>query len=144
MPEKFKDRLFYQNNTTVTRMRTTPEERAPMGKDTAKKIAASKGPAAICLPLKGVSAMDADGQPFHSPQTRAALFGKTRQHHGSTELVELPNHINDPEFAEAAARRLPGLLQGVPPIRLFRLLLPKPGSLHHMGVPAAVLLGPRR
>lgn len=106
VPDKFKDRLFYQHNPTVTLMRTTPEECAAIGKDIAKKVAASKGPAAIYLPRNGVSAIDAAGQPFDAPEAREALLDAIRQHHGSVELVELPNHINDPEFAEASARRL--------------------------------------
>ncbi|MBC8876404.1 MAG: Tm-1-like ATP-binding domain-containing protein [Planctomycetes bacterium] len=50
--------------------------------------------------------MDKDGQPFDAPEAREALFDAIRKNHGSVELVELPHHINDSEFAEAAARRL--------------------------------------
>jgi uncharacterized protein (UPF0261 family) len=106
VPDKFKDRLFYIHNPTVTLMRTTPEECAAIGKEIAEKVSASKGPATIYLPLKGVSAIDADGQPFDAPEAREALLDAIRQHHGGVELVEFPNHINDPEFAEATARRL--------------------------------------
>jgi uncharacterized protein (UPF0261 family) len=113
VPEKFKDRLFYQHNPTVTLMRTTAEENTRIGEDIGRKVAASTGPAAIYLPLNGVSAIDADGQAFDAPETRHALFDAIRQSHGQTELVELENHINDPEFAESAARRLMQLIQGV-------------------------------
>jgi uncharacterized protein (UPF0261 family) len=34
------------------------------------------------------------------------LFEAIRQNHDDVELVEMPNHINDTEFAEAAAHRL--------------------------------------
>ena len=69
-------------------------------------MAASKGPAAIYLPLKGVSTIDEDGQPFDAPEAREALFDAIRENHGDVELVEMPRHINDPRFAEVTARRL--------------------------------------
>jgi uncharacterized protein (UPF0261 family) len=112
VPEKFKDRLFYQHNPTVILMRTTAEENARIGEEIGRKVAASKGPAAIYLPLKGVSAIDADGQPFDAPEARTALFSAVREYHGDIELVELPNHINDAEFAEAAASKLLHLMRG--------------------------------
>jgi uncharacterized protein (UPF0261 family) len=64
-----------------------------------------------CLPLKGVSAIDADGQPFDDPAARQTLFDGVRQSHGAAELLELEHHINDPEFAELAARRLIDAIQ---------------------------------
>lgn len=96
VPEKFKDRLFYQHNPTVTLMRTTAEECAAIGKEIAEKVSASTGPAAI----------DRDGQPLDATEAREALFDAIRENHGAVDVVELPNHINDPKFAEAAAGRL--------------------------------------
>jgi len=106
VPDRFADREFYVHNPTVTLMRTTAEECAAIGKEIAEKVSASTGPAAIYVPLKGVSAIDKDGQPFDAPEAREALFDAIRQNHGDVEFVEIPNHVNDPEFAEAAARRL--------------------------------------
>jgi uncharacterized protein (UPF0261 family) len=112
VPEKFKDRLFYQHNPTVTLMRTTPEENARIGEEIGRKLAASTGPAAIVLPLKGVSAIDAAGQAFDDPAARQSLFDAIRQTHGRTELIEVDHHINDPKFAESAACRLLQMLRG--------------------------------
>ncbi len=106
VPAKFEGRLFYQHNPTVTLMRTTPEECEKLGEEIAQKAAAAVGPTAIYLPLKGVSAIDQPGKAFDDPQARERLYQAIRQHHGQTELVELPLHINDPQFAEAMARRL--------------------------------------
>ncbi len=44
---------------------------------------------------------------------RQALYDGIRSTHGATELIELDFHINVPEFATAAANRLPALLQAV-------------------------------
>ena len=45
------------------------------------------------------------------PEARDALFTAIRDHHGEADLLELPLHINDPEFAEACARRLIDLIR---------------------------------
>ena len=65
-----------------------------------------RGPASILLPLAGFSAIDKAGEAFDDPDAREALFEAIRRNNGETEVIELPFHINDPEFAEAAARKL--------------------------------------
>jgi len=106
IPPRFADRLFYEHNPTVTLMRTTVEENRRLGREIAEKAAASTGPTTLMLPLGGVSAIDRAGQPFDDPEARDALFTAIRDHHGTAELLELPHHVNDPEFADAAATRL--------------------------------------
>jgi len=111
IPEQFRERKFYRHNPAVTLMRTTIEENRKLGAEIARKVAASRGPATILLPLRGVSAIDREGQPFHGPQARDALFVAIRESHGQVELVEMDNHINDPAFAEAAAGKLIEMLK---------------------------------
>lgn len=106
VPEKYKDRRFYRHNPTVTLMRTTPEENDRIGKEIAEKASAAKGPTAILLPLRGVSAIDAEGKPFWWPEADAALFQSIRNWAHGVELIELDLHVNDPEFAAAAAAKL--------------------------------------
>jgi uncharacterized protein (UPF0261 family) len=110
VPEKFKDRKFHVHNASVTLMRTTPDENAQLGREVGRKIAAAKGPAAILLPLQGVSAIDRSGQPFDDPAARSALYDGIRAARASAELIELDCHINDAAFAEAAAQRLLAML----------------------------------
>ena len=55
------------------------------------------------LPERGVSAIDRVGQPFDDPVARQALFEAIRRTAGTTEIVTLDHHINDPEFAERGA-----------------------------------------
>jgi uncharacterized protein (UPF0261 family) len=110
VPEKFANRKFHVHNSTVTLMRTTPEENAQLGAEIGRKLAAAKGPTALMLPLQGVSAIDKAGEPFDDPVARSALFQGIRQHAGNVEIVELDAHLNDPAFATAAAQRLLELL----------------------------------
>jgi len=111
LPAEFRKRLIYKHNPNVTLVRTTAEENARIGRALATKAAKAKGPTAIMLPLEGVSAIDRAGQPFDDPGAREALFGEIRQHQGGVELVEVPCHINDPEFATAAATKLLEMLR---------------------------------
>jgi uncharacterized protein (UPF0261 family) len=106
VPAKYKGRKFYQHNPVVTLMRTTPEENARVGADLGRKVAAAKGPKSILLPTRGLSAIDAAGQPFDDPEARQALYAAIRENAKGVEIVELDHHINDPEFADAAVRKL--------------------------------------
>jgi uncharacterized protein (UPF0261 family) len=111
VPAQFQDRKFYRHNANVTLMRTTPQENAELGRIIAHKLNSGKGRTVMMLPLKGVSAIDAEGQPFYSPEADSALFAAIRANLAShIELVELDKHINDPAFAAALAERLLGLL----------------------------------
>ena len=56
------------------------------------------------IPEKGVSAIDAPGQPFHDPDADAALFDALEAGIEQTDrrqLVRLPLHINDRKFSAA-------------------------------------------
>ena len=107
LPEKFRSRRFHAHNPTVTLMRTTPEENDRLGKEIAEKASAARGPTAVLVPLRGVSTIDQEGQAFWWPDADAALFQSLRNWMApQVELIELDLHINDPAFAEAAARAL--------------------------------------
>ena len=111
VPAKYKGRKLYPHNPVVTLMRTTPEENARIGADLGKKAAAAKGPTSILLPRKGLSAIDAAGQPFDDPEAREALYAAIREHAKGVEIIEMDQHINDPEFADAAVRKLLDLMK---------------------------------
>jgi uncharacterized protein (UPF0261 family) len=108
VPERFEDRNLYVHNPSITLMRTTPEECAELGRRIARKLAAATGPTALFMPLGGVSAIDAPGQPFFDREADAELFEALRQGLEGTdvELIEMPCNLNDPEFAAAMVDRL--------------------------------------
>ena len=111
VPEQFKNRTLYKHNPDVTLMRTTKEECAQLGKQTAEKAKAAKGPTSIILPLQGVSAIDKSGEAFDDPEARAALLDAIRENVGDVEIIEMDNHINDEAFAERAVERLLEILE---------------------------------
>ncbi|HHW61377.1 MAG TPA: UPF0261 family protein [Syntrophomonadaceae bacterium] len=113
VPEKYKQRLFYQHNPTVTLMRTTVEENKQLGKIIAGKLNASKGPTALFLPLKGVSLIDIEGQPFWDPEADQALFDTLRSEINPqvVELIEMDTDINDPAMAKAMVDKLINMIK---------------------------------
>jgi uncharacterized protein (UPF0261 family) len=78
-----------------------------LGRQIARKLSAATGKTALFIPLRGVSMIDAEGQPFHDAEADAALFATLREGVGdNVELIEMDNNVNDPEFAEAMADKL--------------------------------------
>lgn len=107
VPEQYRDRNLYVHNPQVTLMRTTPEENRKMGEWLAVKLNNCPGPVRFLIPLKGVSMIDAEGQPFHDPDADAALFAALQTHFLQSDTHRLTTHdmhINDPEFAEELLR----------------------------------------
>ena len=107
VPEKYKDRLFYEWNPSVTLMRTNIEENARMGKIFAEKANVSKGKAAFLIPLKGVSMLDSEGQPFWWPEANQAMFDAIKKNLKSgIPVVEMDCNINDEAFTQKAVEML--------------------------------------
>jgi uncharacterized protein (UPF0261 family) len=111
VPPHFDDRNLYVHNATVTLMRTTPDECRALGREIGHKLSAATGPAVLFVPLRGVSMIAVDGQPFHDPAADAALrdgLRETLEPH--VEVHECDDEINDPVFAQSMADRLHELI----------------------------------
>jgi uncharacterized protein (UPF0261 family) len=112
VPERFEDRNLYVHNPTITLMRTTAEEMAELGRRIAERLNDTTGPTVLFVPLRGVSAIDVDGQPFRDADADEALFAALREgvDTSKVELVEVDADVNDPAFATAMADRLHELI----------------------------------
>jgi uncharacterized protein (UPF0261 family) len=113
VPERFAGRKFHVHNPSVTLMRTTPEENAALGRRMAEVLGRARAPMALMIPQRGVSALDAPGQPFHDPVANRALFealSVALSGHSWVNLIVRDEHINDPAFADAVAATLLALL----------------------------------
>ena len=104
VPAQFKERVLYRHNPNVTLMRTTPDEMARIGRFIAGKLNRMQGPVRFLIPEGGVSGIDAPGKPFWDPAADRVLFDQISTNFRASanrKLVRLPNHINDPAFADA-------------------------------------------
>jgi uncharacterized protein (UPF0261 family) len=102
IPERYRQRKFHVHNPQVTLMRTTAEENDRMGRWIGERLNQMDGVVRFFLPEGGVSALDAQGQPFWDPEADAALFKaleRTVRATGNRQLIRVQRNINDPEFA---------------------------------------------
>ena len=109
MPPKYRDegRLFYEWNPSVTLMRTNVEENRRLGEIFAEKANAATGPVAVLIPLRGVSILDGDGQPFCDREADQAMFAALRQNlRPNIPYVEVDANINDQVFATKAVEMM--------------------------------------
>lgn len=108
VPKEFQDRNLYKHNPTVTLMRTTVEENRQLGLILSEKLNMAKSPTVLMLPLRGVSMIDVEGQPFYGVEEDQMLFSTLREHidRDVVELIEIDSDINDQKFAIAAAKKL--------------------------------------
>jgi uncharacterized protein (UPF0261 family) len=113
IPERFAKRRFYRHNALNTLMRTTPAESAELGRIIAGKLNRVSAPTVLLLPLRGVSALDAEGKDFDDPAARTALYDALRANVDPDKVTvrELDAHINDAAFADLAAETLLSLLE---------------------------------
>src|SRR5690606_2575667 len=108
VPDRYKDRLFYQWNPNVTLMRTTAAENQEMGEIFAQKANAAKKTTAFIVPLKGFSILDSlneknEPQAFWDPAAdQAFLRGLKSKLDPSVDVLEINANINEPLFAERA------------------------------------------
>ena len=110
VPEKFKDREFFQFNKTNMLMRTNAEEFDVLGRIIADRLNEAKGPFVVVIPTKGFSehtkrmTHDLKGReigPWRQPAIDARFTQSLRRHLNKGRIEELDLHINEPPFADA-------------------------------------------
>jgi uncharacterized protein (UPF0261 family) len=88
-------------------MRSSPLECWEIGRKLAEKLNEYRGPVTVCLPLRGVSALGAPGEPFHDPDADRALFESLARHlDRRVEIVRIKTTSEDAPFAEECALAL--------------------------------------
>jgi uncharacterized protein (UPF0261 family) len=109
LPERFAgpDRRIVIHSASVTSVRATAAEALEIGARFAERVNEATGPTAVLLPLRGCSKYELPGGPFIDPEADAALFGAIRRGlRPDIPCRDIDANINDPAFAEAAARTL--------------------------------------
>lgn len=102
-PAKYAGRPNHAHNRLISSAQMTPAERRSFARHLGDKLCEAGGPSVFLLPLDGIEEWDRPGQPLHDPEGLAAFVDELRQSvRGSTKLVELPCHINDAGFVDAA------------------------------------------
>jgi uncharacterized protein (UPF0261 family) len=119
VPERYREREFFQYNVEILLMRTNAEEFAALGKLIGERLGAAKGPVRVLIPRHGWSALtgrkthDLTGREtgaWAQPQTDRVFVDVLGRHLPPGVLKELPHHINDAAFADACVDELVSLL----------------------------------
>lgn len=103
VPQQYRGRKLYPHNPQITLMRTTVEENIRQGRWIAERLNQCEGEVRFLLPMGGISALDAPGQPFWDPAADRALFDTLATELRQTDRRKLllsPYHINDSQFAQ--------------------------------------------
>ncbi|KAJ9147046.1 hypothetical protein P3X46_029251 [Hevea brasiliensis] len=103
IPPNFQQRKIHIHNEQVSLMRTTVEENKKFAEFIADKLNESSSKIRVCLPQKGISALDAPGKPFCDPESTATLISELQkliQINEDRQVQVCSYHINDPEFAD--------------------------------------------
>jgi uncharacterized protein (UPF0261 family) len=107
VPACYAKRKLFHWNPNVTLMRTNVEENEELGRILAAKINQSTGPVKVLLPLRGVSQLDSFGGEFWWPEADQALFHRLQADlRADIPVIALEANINDPVFADRAAKEL--------------------------------------
>ncbi|KAB2004452.1 hypothetical protein ES319_D11G199400v1 [Gossypium barbadense] len=104
IPSHFQQRKIHIHNAQVSLMRTTVDENKKFAAFIADKLNKSSSKIVVCLPQKGVSALDASEKPFYDPEATGTLLNELQrliQINEDRQVKTYPYHINDPEFAKA-------------------------------------------
>ena len=118
VPQQYRNagRLFYEWNPAVTLMRTSIDENRRLGEIFAAKASVAQGPVAFVIPLRGVSALDGDGQPFCDQEADQAMFAALRERlPANIPVVEVDANINDPLFSQRAVEMMLELIRTAKP-----------------------------
>ncbi|KAK8685797.1 hypothetical protein V6N13_124831 [Hibiscus sabdariffa] len=102
IPSSFQQRKIHVHNAQVSLMRTTVDENKKFACFIADKLNKSSSKVCVCLPEKGVSALDASEKPFYDPEATGTLLNELKRLtkiNKDRQVKMYPYHINDPAFA---------------------------------------------
>jgi uncharacterized protein (UPF0261 family) len=113
VPPPYNTRRLVRHSPKITDVRLNAEEMGRVGEEVARRLEHTKQPAAFMIPKGGFDSYDAEGGEFWDPESDAAFVRALQKNlPGNIELVERPENIEAPAFAEAAARKLIELIKG--------------------------------
>jgi len=105
LPACYRDRKIMRHTPMITLVRTSAEEMRILAQTMSERLAESKGPAAVILPLQAFGWFSMEGSPLHDPESDQAFIDSIKKYlNPRIELIELNTHLNDPLVAETAVK----------------------------------------
>lgn len=116
VPPKMLECKYVIHNPIHTHVRANHEEMVAVGRFIAERLARSTGPALVLIPSRGFSQLNVAGGPLFDPESDSGFLegltlalSQTGAKNVRVEVLDM--HINDPEFAELAAKRLDSMIR---------------------------------
>jgi uncharacterized protein (UPF0261 family) len=107
VPPQYAGRPTYYHNPEFTLVRLTPEEQLAAARFVVEKLNRAHAPATVVVPLGGGSIMDIEGGAFWQPEVNRRCWDILRNGlKKEIRYVEVPAHINEAAFADAALAEL--------------------------------------
>jgi len=119
VPDKYRQREFYQYNVEILLMRTNAEEFSKLGRLVGERLRAAKGPVSVLIPSGGMSQLvgrktfDLAGNEcgaWAQPETDRVFGEALKRYLPASAIKELPYHINDAGFANECAAEMIGMM----------------------------------
>jgi uncharacterized protein (UPF0261 family) len=107
---EYRNRKYIAHNPSITLVRTSSEEMKTIGKIMASKLNGAKGPTIVMIPLRGFSYPNRKGEALYDEGGNQAFIKTLKENLRGIKVVEIDAHINDPQFANAAAQTMEELL----------------------------------
>ncbi|MCA3449506.1 MAG: Tm-1-like ATP-binding domain-containing protein [Rhodobacter sp.] len=103
LPERFAASPSHAHNRLLSSVVLDGPQRRMVARAVMEKLAAATGETVFLLPLEGGNEWDRAGGPLHDAEGLAAFIDEVRKTcPGNVRLIEVPGHINDAAFTEAA------------------------------------------
>jgi uncharacterized protein (UPF0261 family) len=115
VPDKYRQREFYQYNVEIMLMRTNAEEFSALGQLFGERLCAAKGPISVLIPSGGMSALvgrktsDLAGNVlglWARPEIDRVFVETLKRYLPTSVIKEFPHHINDASFADVCVTEM--------------------------------------
>jgi len=106
---KLAERKLLVQDAMRVQARTTAEEMVAIAKAVAEKLNQHKDPRLVrfIIPAKGFSSLSVEGGQLYDPEADQAFIAALKEHLiPEISVIEVPTHINSPEFALVVAQAL--------------------------------------
>ncbi|NUB45242.1 Tm-1-like ATP-binding domain-containing protein [Fertoebacter nigrum] len=109
LPERFRDSVQHAHNRLITSVVLNTAERRSLAQAICARLAQANGPVTLLMPTAGCNEWDRPGAPLHDAAGLAAFCAAlVAECPANVTLQQVPGHINDAAFAEAALAVLDG------------------------------------
>ena len=112
VPPPFNTRTLIRHSPKITDVRLNGEEMARVGKEVARRLGHTTDKAYFLIPTAGYDSYAVKGEGFYDPEADQPFVDALKSNlPGNVEVIEVDTHIEDPAFAEQAARLLIELIE---------------------------------